>query len=81
MIHSLIKDDAEYYMLAKTYNTYNPKKREKAESETVVINGVEFKSGPPPCYTMGNSLTPKEIKVINERIDNLIQTKVLLKEE
>lgn len=68
MIQSLLTQE-EYDYYSKIYTTYNVAKRRAAKPIRIVkIDGVEFVCGPPPNYVMGDSLTPKEIKLINSRI-------------
>lgn len=69
MIQSLLTQ-AECDYFAKVYNTYNPSKR-KGEREIREEDGMIV--GPPPNYIMGNSLSPKEIKVINLRLNAVLR--------
>lgn len=73
MIQSLLTQ-AEYDELSKFYKTYNPSKRKSEKSEVIIIEGKEVRSGPPPNYTMGNLLTPKEIKWINKQLNEVLAT-------
>lgn len=57
MIQSLLTQE-EYDRCAKKYNTYNPTNR----------NSQEDGSTAPPNWIMGNSLTEKEVEVINARL-------------
>jgi hypothetical protein len=71
MIQSLLTQE-QYDELSKVYNTYNPSKRKSEKSEVIEIDGKQVSSGPPPNYIMGDSLTPKEIKIINKRLDEAL---------
>ncbi len=72
MIQSLLTQD-EYDEMSKKYTTYNPSKRKGEKMESVIIDGIQVLSGPPPNYIMGDSFTPKEIKVINQRYADVLK--------
>lgn len=71
MIQALLTQQ-EYDECAKKYKTFNPGKRRTAKPwRKIKVEGKEFMCGPPPNYNMGDSLSPKEIKIFNDRIDTL----------
>jgi hypothetical protein len=71
MVQSLLTQ-AEYDKYSKIYITYNIKFRKfTTDFRWVEIQGEKRLCGPPPCYTMGNSLRPSEIQIFNEEIERL----------
>ena len=78
MIQSLLTQ-AEYDKLSRKYNTYNRVKRQTArEIRIIKIGDNEYSCGPPPNYIMGDPLTPKEVGVINNRIEAVLKAAGLI---